>query len=518
MSISTRLVLVLTLIVGALMAAASFLSLRQHERALETAMRDEARALAVTLQIALEEEYADGETEDAQRLIDRLRANTRTYGALLFDASGRLLMLSDSLTAEELRRPPELARVLEAGEAAEFVRAAGGQKVFSVILPIEVGGERRGAVEVVHPLAFVEADIARARLNQVATTLLLLSTIFAVVFAVLRRSLTQPVGELLGGAAAVGRGDLDYRVIVPRSGGEFAQLAREFNRMADGLAEQRRAALREAEERLRLERDLRHSERLAAVGRLAAGVAHEMGAPLNVIDARAEQLLQRPDAPPETRARNLTIIRAQAERITHIVRQLLNLARGYDLRPSALDLREVTADTLGQFEANAARAGVSVEFERGESAAVVEADEEYVRRVLLSVFENAVQAMPSGGRLRVAVEAEGGERGGRRLASVSVTDTGQGIAPEDLTKIFDPFYTTKEVGQGTGLGLSVARRIVEEHGGVIEAANNAEGGATFTILLPLHEAATAAVERAGGVERRSAAGEERARGGATVSR
>ncbi len=500
MSISTRLVLILTLVVGALMAAASFLTLRQRERTLETAMRNEARAMAVTLRIALEEDYADGDTSDAQRLINRLSANTGTYGALLFDERGELLMLSDTLTAEELRHPPELEAVITRGEPAEFVRRAGGQRIFSIILPISAGGARRGAVEVVHPLAFVEADIRRARLVWVLTTLLLLLAIFAVVSVVLRRSLSQPVRELLGGAAALGRGDLGYRVIASRSGGEFAQLAREFNRMADSLAEQRRAALREAEERLRLESDLRHSERLAAVGRLAAGVAHEMGAPLNVIDARAEQLMLKPDAPPESQRRNLSIIRAQTERITHVIRQLLNLARTYDLNPAAVDLRGLAAEALSQFEANAARAGVEVDFDGDGEAVQVEADEAYVRQVLLNVLNNAVQAMPSGGRLRVEVESEVAEKGMRRFASVSISDTGPGIMPEDLPKIFDPFYTTKEVGQGTGLGLSVAFRVVEEHGGWIEAANNRGApGATFTIYLPHADDAAArrAAEPAG---------------------
>ncbi len=472
------------------MAAASFLNLRERERALEAAMRNETRALAVTLQIALEEDYAKGEPEDAQRLIDRLRANTKTYGALLFDERGKLLMMSDSLTAEELRHPPELEGVVARGESAEFVRVIAGEKVFSVILPINVGSDRRGAVEVVHPLSFVEADIARARLDWVAATLLLLLTILAVVFFVLRRSLSQPVRELLGGAAAVGRGDLDYRVIVPRSGGEFAQLAREFNRMADNLSAQRRAAEREAEERLRLERDLRHSERLAAVGRLAAGVAHEMGAPLNVIDARSEQLLQKPDAPIEIRRRNLTIIRTQAERITHIVRQLLNLSRTYNLRLATVDLGTLVSDALSQFETNAERAAIEIEFMRGDETVLIDADENYIRQVLLNVFNNAVQAMPTGGRLSVRVERDAEEDGARRFGSVSVSDTGAGIATEHLSKIFDPFYTTKEVGQGTGLGLSVARRILEEHGGWIEAANNRNGpGATFNIYLPQHEPA-----------------------------
>ena len=159
---------------------------------------------------------------------------------------------------------------------------------------------------------------------------------------------------------ALGRGDLNYRGVAPSGGGELASLAREFNRMADRLAEQRQSALREAEERLALERKLRHSEQLAAVGRLAAGVAHEMGAPLQVIDGRAKQLLNHPDAD-ETRQRNLIIIRNQADRIARIVRQLLNLSRPHKLHFRKVELTPLVEETVELIETQAESAGVEIE-------------------------------------------------------------------------------------------------------------------------------------------------------------
>jgi signal transduction histidine kinase len=308
---------------------------------------------------------------------------------------------------------------------------------------------------------------------------------------VTRQSLSGPIKELLEGAAAVGRGDLNYRVIVPKRGGEFSRLALDFNRMADNLAEQRRAAERAAEERLALERALRHSERLSVVGRLAAGVAHEMGAPLNVIYARAGQMLANPDAPLDKRQRYLTIIRSQAERITRIVRQLLDLARPGDLRREPVDVGHIVTSTLELVEADAKRAGVEFEV-NADGHLFADADKGLLHQVLLNVCLNAIQAMPAGGRLRVECLRDGVAAEGNRMIAISVSDTGTGIAPEHLAHIFEPFYTTKPVGEGSGLGLAVSNRIVEEHGGRIEAANNAEGGASFTIYMP--EAAELAVE------------------------
>lgn len=465
------------------MFVASFLSLRHREAALEGALRDELRAHAVTLAIALEENYSAGRGAGAaQHLIDRLRENTKIFAVLLFDPRGDLLALSQPETTEIFRHPPELAQVLRSGEAAEFARTVDGNKFVSIISPIKIAGENGGAIEIVKPLALVEADIFQARVNWLSTTLLLLAVIFLTVFLVLRNNLLKPINGLVAGAEALGGGDLNYRVEIPPTKDELARLAAEFNRMAKSLAVQKLQTEREAENRLELEKQLRHSERLASVGRLAAGVAHELGAPLNVIDARAEQLLEKSDLPPEKQKRNLQIIRANGERIAGLVRQLLNLARPYNLRLAPIDLSELTQATLEQIAENARKQSIKIEF-AGERRLFVQADQDYLRQVLLNVLLNALQAMPGGGTLKIEIGEE--RRNAQPFAAIKISDTGAGIAPEHLEMIFDPFYTTKDIGQGTGLGLAVAARIVEEHDGAINAANNENGGAIFTICLPM---------------------------------
>jgi signal transduction histidine kinase len=482
MSIGTKLILLLTFTVGATMFLASFLSLRVREAALETALRDELRAHAVTLQYALEENYAGGQTIESRRLIDRLRENTRVYAVLMFDERGEVITISQPETNEVFRRLPEISAVLESGNGVETVRKIESDKYLSVILPLQFAPSRRGALEIVKPLALIENDIRRARVNWLTTTLFLLALILLVVAVVMRRSLTKPFQELIKGANALGKGDLEYRVRVPNTRDELAFLAVEFNRMADSLDRQRKLAETESENRLALERELRHSERLASVGRLAAGIAHELGAPLNVIDARAEQLLEKPAAPFEKQAKNLTIIRAQTEKISRLIRQLLTLARPFNFRFAPLDLSEIVAATVEQIAENALRQQVEVEFPPSPPELVVSADRDYLQQVFMNILMNALQAMPGGGSLKIGF----GKRApsGTSFAFVKFSDTGGGIAEEDLKKIFDPFYTTKDIGQGTGLGLAVAHRIVDEHGGAIEAENNPDGGASLTVLLP----------------------------------
>lgn len=482
MKISVRLILHLTVVVSAVLIAASLLLLKQRERSLKNAAEGEVRAHAVTLQIALEENYAANHVLDAQRLINRLRENAGIYSVLLFNLAGNVELASHPDIPEEMQYLKEAKQVIATGEKIEIERRLGGEEVFSIIMPLKVNNQPVGAMEIAQSISFVQSEIARMRGEIVLIALLLCLTIFLVVLAVTNYSLTRPIQGLLGGAAAMGRGELSHRVAVPRGGGELALLAQNFNRMADSLAKQRKQAEREAEERLTLERKLRHSERLAAVGHLAAGVAHEMGAPLQVIDGRAKQLMNNASTPAEPHQRNLTIIRNQTERITNIVRNLLNLSRTYDLRCRPVNLSKLLADTLELVQPNADRDNVRIE-KKYNGLRPIEADPNLLQQVFLNIFTNAIQSMPQGGQM--CVDCQETATGEKKMIAVSVADTGTGIRSEHLANIFDPFFTTKEVGHGTGLGLAVSTRIVEEHGGWIEAGNNDEGGATFTVFLPI---------------------------------
>ena len=487
MKISTRLILHLTVVVSVVLIVASLLLLRQREQSLREAAEDEVRAHAVTLRIALEENYAANHVLDAQRLINRLRENAGIYSVLLFNLAGNVELASHPDIPEEIRYLKEARQVMATGEKIEIERQLGSEDVFSIIMPLKVNDQPVGALEIAQSISFVHAEIAQMRGEIVLMALLLCVAIFLVVLAVTNYSLTQPIQGLLDGAAAMARGELSHRVFVPRGGGELGELAQNFNRMAESLVEQRRQAEREAEERLALERKLRHSERLAAVGHLAAGVAHEMGAPLQVIDGRATQLANHPATPAEPHQRNLAIIHNQTERITNIVRNLLNLSRTYELRRRPVNLSGLMAETIELILPNAARSGVLIENNCPEQTQA-EADPNLLHQVFLNILNNAIQAMPQGGRLRI--ECLDLNRDGMAFAATRVSDTGRGILPEHLENIFDPFFTTKEVGHGTGLGLAVSSRIVEEHNGWIDAENNADGGATFTVFLPAERSAT----------------------------
>jgi two-component system NtrC family sensor kinase len=269
------------------------------------------------------------------------------------------------------------------------------------------------------------------------------------------RSVARPVERLRQGAERLARGDLDTRIDVDTPD-EFGALARQFNAMT--------ASLKEHQDRLV------QSEKLAGIGRLAAGVAHEINNPLAVILGYARLLHRQAD---EAAAKDLQVIEDETLRAKLIVDGLLELARPREAEPEPLDLRALCDEAVARLRETRLLDGVDVSV-AGEGR--VRGHPYKLRQVVLNLVRNAAEAAGAGGRVAVAVEA------GADGAAVTVRDSGPGLPEDARARLFEPFYTTKP--SGTGLGLAVSQGIVRAHGGAIEAGAAPGGGATFTIRLP----------------------------------
>jgi PAS domain S-box-containing protein len=245
--------------------------------------------------------------------------------------------------------------------------------------------------------------------------------------------------------------------------------------------------LRDISERKKLEEQLRQTERLAELGTLTSGMAHEIGTPMNVILGRAE-FLQRKTKDPDT-AKGMQTIIDQVERITRIMNQLLTFARRRPIERRPTDLNKVVEDTLELVRERLARHRIQVTTALAPTLPRAYADPDQIGQVILNLAINALHAIGDEGTLRIetSVTAVPQDSGGARvdMIELSIADSGHGIAPEDLDKIFNPFFTTKEVGKGTGLGLTVVHGIVQEHGGQIRVESEIQKGTTFRILLPI---------------------------------
>jgi two-component system NtrC family sensor kinase len=284
----------------------------------------------------------------------------------------------------------------------------------------------------------------------------------------------NPVHRLIRASQQVTEGSLTPDM-GPVSSGEMAVLLKTFKEMVAAMG-RRRA---ESQDRLVL------SERQASVGRLAAGVAHEINNPLTGVLTYTHMLLRRKDLNEEVRSDLQTIVEA-TERVRKIVKGLLDFSRQTKPDREPVDVNRLISGTMALMENQALLKGVGMVFKPGHDLHMVDMDRNQFQSVMLNILINALDATKPGDSITVttansAVRNEADQQG----IEISIADTGCGIPPEHLNKLFDPFFTTKEVGHGTGLGLSVTLGIVQRHGGTIQVASEVGKGSTFTIWVPL---------------------------------
>jgi signal transduction histidine kinase len=299
--------------------------------------------------------------------------------------------------------------------------------------------------------------------------------IFTAIVMVLAVSFRRPMLELQEKIARVSLGDLNVSVDFANRNDEIGDLGRDFNEMVAQLK-----ANREEIQRLH-HTQMSRAEHFATLGELAAGLAHEIRNPLAGI-AGVIEIVSR-DLPPESAARSvIKDAKEEAVQINRILTDLLETARPKPPQFQLKDLGGTVEHAVMFARQQAITKGIRIELDKGEQLPAVEHDPNQLNQVLLNLLLNAIQAMDKSGNIFVSLRRD------KDAVLITVADQGKGIAPEVLPNIFRPFFTTK--GHGTGLGLSLARRIVEAHGGTINVRSEVGKGTQFTLRLPMeHKAA-----------------------------
>jgi signal transduction histidine kinase len=306
------------------------------------------------------------------------------------------------------------------------------------------------------------------------------------------RLVGKPVQALVEKARRIGRGDFSGPLVLSR-GDELSQLAGEMNGMAADLEDALRKVQNESAARVRAVEQLRHADRLGTVGKLASGLAHELGTPLNVVAGRAKMIANGEIEDAAEGVESARIIADQAERMTRIVRQLLDFARHRPAEKRRTDLGALARQTASLLAPIAFEQGVTVGYEEPAEPVFARIDAAGIQQALTNLLLNAIQASRPGSGVTISLAAhenanvvKGSYEG--PWALIGVRDHGAGISDEAMPQLFDPFFTTKPVGEGTGLGLSVSHGIVEEHGGLIEVASEPSRGSCFQVWLPQESA------------------------------
>jgi two-component system NtrC family sensor kinase len=335
------------------------------------------------------------------------------------------------------------------------------------------------------------------------TTLIIADVMIFVVFGgyLVRRLVIRPLSEIVAAAEAIAEGDLARRA--PATGSvELARLATSLNRMTTRLLEEQAMVVR--------------AEKMASVGRLAAGIAHEIGNPLGAINGYTHIVRRRLRA--TGLEDELDAIERETARIDRIVRGLLDYARPRRATPESIDIEECVDRVATMLRDQGALKQVEVRVEIAPGVPELSGDRHELEQALVNLLLNAVDATHGTGVVTIAARGDSllslredamlrkddppsvlveRERNPRvrawlhrvgepaRILTVTVADSGPGVAPEEAERIFDPFYTTKAPGRGTGLGLAIVARIVDNLGGVVWVRRAREGGAAFVMMFPL---------------------------------
>jgi signal transduction histidine kinase len=293
-------------------------------------------------------------------------------------------------------------------------------------------------------------------------------------------------------ARRIGAGHLRGEINLPQHD-ELGELGAEMNAMRKQLVASREKVDQEAAARLAAVEQLRHAERLTTVGKLASGIAHELGTPLNVVGVRA-QLLMREHPRGSAAHEHAHSIYEQIERMSGIIRQLLDFARRRQAHTSRQDVRQLTRQTVAMLRALAEKRGVTVRVEGEDAPIHASVDAGQLQQALTNLIVNGLEATPAGGNLAIELRSvattpppDVGGAAGDYLV-IRVTDDGSGMPPDVAARVFEPFFTTKEVGQGTGLGLSVTHGIIRDHGGWMTLETQVGKGSCFSVFLPVERA------------------------------
>ncbi|HEX9879239.1 MAG TPA: ATP-binding protein [Candidatus Binatia bacterium] len=473
------------------MVVFGYLSIQQDRENLVRELRLGMAGFSEAVQEGLGDIFADqGDLPATQDFIDRLGPSENIHSIIVYDPAGKPVAQSPSVEDAQIFSGVDIQKVAATGKRIDGLITHEGELIYYRAEPIVSSRYTLTGVFLLARQGGEFAEVVKTRRNHIiVTTGVIILLVCLLIFAIVQRKISRPISELIVHIRALGTGRWE-RPLDISGHDEVSVLAKEFNRMSERLRDAHARLIQEQEEKLQLERNLRHSEKLASVGQLAAGLAHEIGTPLNIIGGRAEHLLRRQRTSAEVND-NLQIIRSQIDRITGIVRQLLEFSRRREPHLREVDVPSLLNNVKTLFQHKTEEKQVVVRHVLPETLPMISADADLLQQVFINLYQNSLQAMGPGGTIEVKAEVApdgqspaGNEPRLHRLR-IRFEDNGRGISPQDIGRVFEPFFTTKDVGEGTGLGLALTYGIIKEHRGEIHVESTPGQFTRFIIELPI---------------------------------
>jgi len=482
MKLTAKLVIVFMLVSIALTAINGYLAVQHEARIFENDMKEYAARVGTTMEKMVVIVWRD---QGQQGVLTLIKSENRQQSRIKIrwvwlDARPR--------DPDGPRVPADQLRGVSQVPASIKVRDQQGNRYIHTYVPIDLDTKRKGGLELTGSLAELD-KYTRTTLYRTFVVMGVMVLACGVLIAVLGvRVVGKPLEQLIEKTRRAGAGDLSGPLHL-EGNDELSELAGSLNHMCHQLAESQQKLQEQSTARIAALDQLRHADRLRTVGRLASGIAHELGTPLNVVSGRAG-LIASGKLPDEEIIQSALTIKTQTDQMASIIRQLLDFSRHRTPQRAAVNLRQVADQTVELLTTISQKRGTTITVDGPDKPQTALVDLGRIQQVLSNIIVNAIQSMSDGGPIRIglrqarvcAPEAIDGKT--TEFIAIDIRDQGHGIRGEDLEHVFEPFFTTKEVGEGTGLGLSIAYGIVQEHGGWIEVKSELGQGSCFSVYLP----------------------------------
>ena len=472
MRLTVKLALALLPGILVVLAASAYLEMRRDVASFDVDSRQDDMMIGRVVTAAINRIWDSSGHDRAVAFVGDASAGGKTSHRFRWLEAGALAREAGA----SLGLPPGSIGALSKGEEVVREKRDSSPGTLFVYAPLLRSGALAGVLEISEPLTNKRRYAERIGLSTVVTTIslaavcLLMTTVLGVWLV------GRPIKTLISTARRVGAGDFSVRLHIPHAA-EIGELATEMNLMSERLADAGRQLDAATTARIAAIEQLRHADRLSTVGKLASGIAHELGTPLNVVSGRAQLIAESVQAGGGDKMGaaaildvidNVRIIVEQTRRMSAIIRQLLDFARRRGVQKASYDLRQLVAQTVSMLQTLAEKRSVTLAMETTTDPASAQVDASQIQQVLTNIVVNAIQAMSKGGTVTISLRPSsaqpppGAQVTDAERFEIVVKDEGDGIACEVLPHIFEPFFTTKAVGEATGLGLSVAYGIVQE--------------------------------------------------------
>ncbi|TWU38909.1 Wide host range VirA protein [Novipirellula aureliae] len=456
------------------------LALAEHERY--------AADIAATLRPSLHDASQSGNPNDLQQMMIQSTARVRHTRIRLVEIDG-----NGQMDQSSYRQPSVPRSMIVTTSEVTTIRMPNpsGDNMLYTYVPLDPSDANVGkkeSLEIAAPDTQESERIRRSMYSSILALLGVASLAGGVVWIGGVAMVGRPLSRLVAKVDRAGQGDFGDPIEV-KSKDELGGLAIAVNRMCEQLESQRTRIATEMESRLETVEQLRHSDRLSSVGRLAAGIAHEIGTPLNVIGGRAE-LIGSGQLSEQAIAESAKAIQSETKRITKTIRELLDFARQSVPNRKIQSIVDLAKQTVDLARPLAAKERIELSLHSPQQELTVEIDESQIQQVVMNLIVNAIHSIkdnPAANEGAIDVYVGNAPSSGKipECRTIAVSDNGIGMNEETKTHIFEPFFTTKEQGRGTGLGLSISHGIVKEHGGWIDVESTPNRGSRFTVYLPV---------------------------------